>query len=196
MSVKMMVMPAPAVRRATYQDVLDAPPNMIAEVILGTLHTQPRPAIPHAIVSTNLGALMTSRFRFGGDGPGEWVILDEPELHLGAEPDILVPDLAAWRRERLDASALKAPWIATAPDWICEVLSPSTQAIDRAEKMAIYLRERVSHVWLIDPLERLVEIYRHNGASWLRAAVHHGDETVRAEPFESVEMQLSWLWTP
>ena len=189
-------MPAPAVRRATYQDVLDAPPNMIAEVIFGTLHTQPRPAIPHAIVSSNLGIVLGHRFRFGDDGPGGWVLLDEPELHLGAEPDILVPDLAAWRRERLDASSLNGPWIGTAPDCVCEVLSPSTHATDRVEKMAIYLRERVSHVWLIDPLAQILEVYRNNSSDWTRTASYQGHAVVRTEPFESVEMQLSWLWKP
>ena len=187
-------MPAPAVRRATYQDVLDAPPNMIAEVIFGTLHTQPRPAFPHVIVSSNLGALLTSRFRFGEGGPGGWTIVDEPELHLGTEPDILVPDLAGWRRGRLDDLRENAPWTDIAPDWVCEVLSPSTYATDRVEKMAIYLREQIPHVWLIDPVAQILEIYRHNGSNWLRTAIHHGGAVVRAEPFESVELQLSWLW--
>ena len=152
-------MPAPAVRRATYQDVLDAPPNMIAEVIFGTLHTQPRPAFPHAVASSKLGVILGRRFLFSDDGPGEWTILDEPELHLGAEPDILVPDLAGWRRQRLDALPVDAAWTDIVPDWVCEVLSPSTHATDRVEKMAIYLRERVPHVWLIDPLAKVLEIY-------------------------------------
>ena len=187
-------MPAPATRRATYQDVLDAPPNMIAEVIYGTLHTQPRPAFPHAIVSSNLGAFLTSRFRFGEGGPGGWTIVDEPELHLGSEPDILVPDLAGWRRGRLDDLPENAPWTNIAPDWICEVLSPSTHATDRVEKLAIYLREQIPHVWLIDPVAQILEVYRNNGANWLLAASYKGPRLVRAEPFEAAELQLSWLW--
>ncbi len=187
-------MPAPAIRRATYQDVLDAPPNMIAEVIFGTLHTQPRPAFAHGDVTWNLTVILGTWFRRGNGGPGGWLIYDEPELHLGAEPDIVVPDLAGWHRDRIHDLPVNAPWTAVAPDWVCEVLSPSTQATDRAEKMAIYLREQVSHVWLIEPVARILEIYRHNGSNWLRTAIHHGDAIVYAEPFEAFELQLSWLW--
>lgn len=187
-------MPTPAARRATYEDVLDAPPNMIAEVIFGALHTQPRPAFTHANVSSNLGVILGSRYRFGDGGPGGWILLDEPELHLGGEPDILVPDLAGWKRERLSELPSNAPWTDIPPDWVCEVLSPSTEAIDRKEKRAIYLREQVRHVWLIDPLTRILEVHRHNGPNWMPVATHHGDETVRAEPFEAAELRLSWLW--
>ncbi|HEY0136610.1 MAG TPA: Uma2 family endonuclease [Nannocystis sp.] len=187
-------MPAPAVRRATYQDVLDAPPNTIAEVIFGTLHTQPRPAFAHGDVTSNLGAIVVTRFGFGDGGPGGLIIRDEPELHLGAEPDILVPDLAGWHRERLRALPENAPWTNIAPDWVCEVLSPSTQALERNEKMAIYLRERVTHVWLIDPLARILEVYRHDGPHWARIATHQAGETVRAEPFDATEIQLRRLW--
>jgi Uma2 family endonuclease len=188
-------MPAPAVRRATYQDVLDAPPNMIAEVIAGTLHTQPRPAPPHTNVSSNLGVVLGSRYRFvEGGGPGGWVLHDEPELHLGSEPDIIVPDLAGWHRGRLAGLSRERPFTTVVPNWVCEVLSPSTQRIDRALKMKIYLREQVSHVWLIDPLALTLEVYRYGGELWERTAIYEGDATVRAEPFEAAELQLAWLW--
>lgn len=187
-------MPAPAVRRATYEDVLNAPPNMIAQVIFGALHTHPRPAAPHTNVSSNLGVVLGSRFRFGQGGPGGWVIHDEPELHLGPEPDILVPDLAGWHRERLAGLPRERPWTGVAPNWVCEVLSPSTQRIDRASKMEIYLREQVSRVWLIDPLALTLEVYRHAGPVWERSAIFEGDATVRAEPFEAAEIELRWLW--
>lgn len=187
-------MTASAARRATYEDVLSAPPNMVAQVIFGTLHTQPRPAFAHANATSGLGAMLWSRFRSGKDGPGGWVIYDEPELHLGAEPDILVPDLAGWHRERLQDLSPSAAWTSIVPDWVCEVLSPSTQAIDRTDKMKIYLREEVRHVWLIDPIARLLEVYRHGGDLWHRIAVHRDDATVQAEPFEAAELPLSWLW--
>jgi Uma2 family endonuclease len=185
---------APAERRATYEDVLAAPPNMVAEVLFGTLYTHARPTIRHANVSSLLGGLLVGPFRLGHGGPGGWIILDEPELHLGADPDILVPDLAGWQRERLDELALDAAWTSIAPDWACEVLSPSTQATDRAEKMEIFLRERIGHVWLIDPKAETLEIYRHGGDVWHRLAVHHGDVRVRAQPFEAVELPLGPLW--
>lgn len=189
-------MTAPAVRRATYDDVLRAPANTIAEVLYGTLYTHARPAVPHASASSHLGSLITGPFRFGTGGPGGWILLDEPELHLGSEPDILVPDLAGWHRDRLAGLPRERPWTAVAPDWICEVLSPSTQAIDRGLKLEIYLREQVRHVWLIDPINLILEIYRHDGPLWHRVAGYTGNVTVRAEPFDAIELPLQWLWEP
>ena len=187
-------MPAPAVRRATYQDVLDAPEHMIAEVIFGTLHTQPRPAAPHSRVSSRLGAVLITHFDIDDEGPTGWLLLDEPELHLGNEPDILVPDIAGWRQSRVLPDMEDAPWFAVPPDWVCEILSPSTQVRDRGAKLDIYLRERVGHVWLIDPIAETLEIYRHGGAHWIRQAMHTGSVTVRAEPFDAIELELARIW--
>lgn len=187
-------MTAPARRRATYEDVLQAPPNVVAEVLFGVLHTQPRPALRHANASSHLGGLLFGPFRIGQGGPGGWVIYDEPELHLGGEPDIVVPDLAGWRRERLAELPEDAAWTSIAPDWVCEVLSPSTQATDRAEKMEIYLRERVGHVWLVDPIVRTLEVYRLGEGVWQRVAVHRDDASARIEPFDAVELRLGLLW--
>jgi len=187
-------MPASAVRRATYQDIIDAPENMIAEIIHGTLYTQPRPAIPHARVCTRLGSVLGRHFDDGDDGPTGWLILDKPELHLGREPDILVPDIAGWRHGRVEPSMEDAPWISVAPDWVCEVLSPSTHTRDRGVKLDIYLRERVGHVWLVDPIAETLEIYRHGGAHWIRQAMHTGSATVRAEPFDAIELELARIW--
>lgn len=122
------------------------------------------------------------------------MIDDEPELHLGAEPDIVVPDLAGWHRQRLADLPEDARWTSIAPNWLCEVLSPSTEVSDRAEKMEIYLRERVGHVWLIDPVLRTLELYRHGGEVWQRQAVYRDDPRVRAEPFEAFELPLGLLW--
>ena len=183
----------PARRGATYDDVLRAPPNMIAEVIFGVLHTQPRPTLRHAAASSHLGVVLGNPFRFGVGGPGGWVIYDEPEIHLGSAPDILVPDLAGWKRERLSDLAEDAAFTTIVPDWVCEVLSPSTQAIDRAEKMEIYGREKVNHVWLVDPIARTLEIYAHADAGWHRLAVFRDDALVRAAPFEVFEFQLGVL---
>src|SRR5688500_4763702 len=187
-------MPAPAVRRATYQDVLDAPEHMIAEVIHGTLHTQPRPASPHAVTSSTLLGELHRPFRVGDGGPGGWLLVHEPELHLGSGPDILVPDVAGWRRPQLAGLPRERAWTGVPPDWICEVLSPSTVAIDRNEKMQIYQREQVRHAWLIDPIALTLEVYRNGGDVWHPLAVHRGAESVRAEPFESFELHLARLW--
>lgn len=186
-------MAQPAVRRATYQDVLDAPPQQVAEVIDGELHLQPRPAIPHAQAATTLGEELGPPFKRGRGGPGGWVMLYEPELHLGPEPDILVPDLGGWRRDRMPVLPDGA-FIEVAPDWVCEVVSPSTQAHDRRRKLPVYRREGVVHVWLVDPLARTLEVYRLDGETYRLAATHADSECVRAEPFEAIELDLALLW--
>lgn len=178
-------------RRATYQDVLTAPPHKVAEVINGRLHLFPRPALPHCAAASVLGAELVPPFMFGRGGPGGWIILDEPELHLGE--DILVPDLAGWRRERLPAIECDA-YLTLAPDWLCEVLSRSTEKVDRAEKLPIYAAAGVRHVWLIDPTIRTLEVLRLEDGEWVTLAVHCDGQQFRAEPFEALLLELATLW--
>ncbi len=175
-----------------------APEEMVAEIIDGELHLSPRPARPHANVASILGALLLVPFRLGRGGPGGWVIIDEPELHLGPRPDKLVPDIAGWRRERLpdalggdDAPA----HYDLAPDWVCEVLSERTRRRDKGPKMRIYAREGVRHLWHVDPLARTLDIFRLQGGDWLLVGSFVGEERVRAEPFEALELELALLWS-
>jgi Uma2 family endonuclease len=181
----------PARRRATYEDLVAAPGHLVAEIIDGVLITQPRPASLHALASSVLGSELTGPFHRGKGGPGGWIVLDEPELHL--QGDILVPDLAGWRRERMphlpEAAAFEL-----APDWVCEVLSPGTAALDRAGKMPIYARERVGYAWLVDPLARTLEVFRLEGSRWLLLGTWCDGAKVRAEPFEVFELELDVLW--
>jgi len=182
-------------RRATYDDVLAAPEHKVAEILGGELFLSPRPASPHALASSVLGSELIGAFhRPPGDpvGPGGWWILFEPELHLG--DDVVVPDIAGWRRERM-ARVPDAPWLDLAPDWVCETLSPSTVRIDRGRKLAIYAREGVRHLWLLDPLARVLEVLRLGDDGHYRvAAVHTGDDRPRAEPFDALELDLARLW--
>ncbi len=185
-------MSVPAHRRATYEDILRAPEHMVAEIVDGELVTSPQPASRHVRASSVLGWCLLGPLDVGsGGGPGGWWIADEPELHLGQ--DVLVPDLAGWRRERMPVFP-DVPFFEMAPDWLCEVLSPFTGRLDRVRKMPIYLREQVRHVWLIDPHQQTLEVYRREGPGWFLVATHGGDEKVRAEPFEAVELPLSVLW--
>jgi Uma2 family endonuclease len=184
-----MVRPKP--QRATYADVLAAPPHMIAEIIDGELRLSPRPAGWHSSVASSLGEELGPPFKRGRGGPGGWLILDEPELHLGE--DILVPDLAGWRRERMPHVPDQA-YFTLAPDWICEVLSPSTEKTDRAEKLAIYAAAGVMHAWLVHPRNRTLEAMRLHEGKWLTLAVHRDDQKVRVEPFDAIELELSVLW--
>lgn len=179
---------------AAFQSV---PETMIAEILDGELFTMPRPARPHTNTASLLGGELHAPFRRGRGGPGGWVILDEPELHLGPKPDKVVPDLAGWRRERMpDAvGADDAPsHFELVPDWVCEILSPRTEASDRGRKMRIYRREGVGHAWLINPLTRTLEIYRLDRGQWMLIDTHDGDAVVRAEPFDAIELSLDALW--
>ncbi len=145
----------------------------------------------HAAAASVLGEELGPPFKRGRNGPGGWISVDEPELHLG--DDILVPDLAGWRRTRLPKLP-NAPFVTLAPDWVCEVLSPSTERIDRAKKIPIYAREAVSHIWLLNPAARLLEVLRREGSHWLNVGTHEDAARVRAEPFEAFELDLSLLW--
>lgn len=178
-------------RPATYDDLLKVPDEFVAEILDGELYTSPRPSPRHADASSGLGGALRGPFDRGRGGPGGWRILDEPEIHLAA--DIVVPDLAGWRRERLPSIPDEA-FITVSPDWVCEVLSPSTVSIDRVKKLAIYARERVAQAWLVDPLARTLEILRLENGRWTIVATFSGLEVARAEPFEAIELDLSLLW--
>ena len=180
-----------AKRPATYQDVLDAPPNMVAEIIRGALHLQPRPASPHAFAGSALGMKIGGPFQFDSDGPGGWWILDKPELHLGEE--IVVPDLAGWRRERMPRFP-RVPYFTQVPDWVCEVLSPSTRNRDRIDKRDIYGEHGAMWMWLVDPDDRTIEAFEHRPDGWLLLRMLDGDAEVRLPPFDAVGFPLTALW--
>jgi Uma2 family endonuclease len=186
-------MGARAKRLATYEDLLKVPDNMIAEIIEGELYTSPRPQSPHARASSILGGRLVSSFDDGGgSGPGGWWIFDEPELHLG--PDILVPDIAGWRRERMPV-LLTTPAFELAPDWVCEVISPSTGRLDRLVKLPSYARSGVAYAWIVDPLQRMIEAYKLVSGQWFLLGTY-GDQVVRIEPFDAIEIPLATLWMP
>jgi len=186
-----MAHPRSGARPATYDDLLALPEHVVGEIIDGELIVSPRPAPRHAVATSALGGELGPPYHGGRGGPGGWWILDEPELHLGNE--ILVPDLAGWRRERLPVMPETA-YFTLAPDWICEVLSPGTARLDRQRKLAVYAREAVTHAWLLDPIERTLEVLRLDGQQWVIVAVYAGDDEVRAEPFEATSLALARLW--
>jgi hypothetical protein len=178
---------------ATYAELFDLPAHEIGEIVHGVMHVSPRPGLLHASAASALCEELGPPFRRGRGGPGGWVILYEPELHLHA--NIVVPDLAGWQRDRLPEGALAGAAAKVAPDWLCEVLSPSTIRLDRGEKLAVYRDERVAHVWLVDPLVQTLEILRLDGATYRLVATFAGSTVVRAEPFDAIELDLSLLWT-
>ena len=180
-----------APRRATYQDVLDAPEHRVAEIADGTLYTHPRPASLHALASSVLGRKIGNPYQDGVGGPGGWWIIDEPELHLGE--DVLVPDLAGWRRERM-AKFPDIAYFTLPPDWVCEVLSPSTRKLDLCAKRPVYAREGVAHLWLVDPVDRTLEAFELRDGQWVLIAAVKDDEPVCIRPFDAITFSLGDLW--
>ena len=185
-------MAAPSRRRATYEDLLQLPEHKVGELIDGELYASPRLRIGHAAAACALVEELGPPFKRGRGGPGGWILLMEPELHFGE--DVLVPDVAGWRRERMPALDGEAPFIAVVPDWICEVISPSTEKLDRARKLPIYAGVGVAWAWIVNPRLRTLEVMQNRDGKWLVHAVHRDDQRVRIAPFDAIEIDLSMLW--
>lgn len=175
---------------ASYEDLEALPPHVVGEIIAGELYVSPRPASLHARACARLAMLMAP-FDLGERGPGGWVILFEPELHFGQ--DVLVPDLAGWRHERMPVFPRTAAFT-LAPDWACEVRSPSTATLDRKGKPPVYARAGVNHLWLLDPEERTLEVFQLGGERYEPLGTYRGDIRVRATPLEAIELNLALLW--
>lgn len=183
-----------AKKLATYEDLLNVPDNLVAEIIAGELITSPRPGPRHARSSTSLGGDIIGPFDKGKGGPGGWWILFEPEIHL--QGDILVPDIAGWKRDLLPVLPTSKPYFEIAPQWVCEVLSKSTAGVDRVKKLPIYAREKVNHVWLIDPEKNTLEVYLRQEKGWFLLNTYAGNDKIRAAPFDAIEIDLGSLWLP
>jgi Uma2 family endonuclease len=181
----------PPHREAIYEELVALPPHLVGEILGGKLFASPRPASPHSAASLALGGELISPFQRGRGGPGGWWFFNEPELHFGK--DVLVPDLAGWRRSRMPVRS-DVPHFSLAPDWVCEVLSPSTARIDRTLKKQIYAREGVAYLWLLDPVLRILEVLRLQERQWVDNGSWSGNVRVRAEPFEALELELDALW--
>lgn len=178
-------------RRATYQDVIDAPPHKVAEVMDGELHLHPRPAPVHSLSSSMLGGSLAPHFGTRDGTPGGWWILDEPELHFG--DDVLVPDLAGWRRGRMP-DLPEQNYFTLPSDWVCEVLSPSTRKMDLGTKRAIYAREGVAYLWFVDPTARMLEAFALRDNFWVVIETVTGDAEVSLPPFDAISFSLADLW--
>ena len=180
-----------ATRRATYQDVIDAPAHRVAEIVAGRLYVSPRPAPLAALAKSHLGFALGPPFDRGRAGPGGWWILREPELHFGE--DVVVPDVTGWRRERMPELPT-TDYVTVAPDWACEVLSAETRALDLEAKRPVYAREGVAHLWLIDPRERTLEAFELRDGEWVLIACAKDDEAVSIRPFDAITFRLGALW--
>ena len=185
-------------RRATYADLEAVPPNLVAEILHGQLVTHPRPTGRHSESHFKLGSVLGGPFGEGLGGPGGWRFLTEPELHL--DGDVAVPELAGWRLENIPGPPTPDPLspvkIRLAPDWVCEILSPSTEKYDRNEKREIYAAAGVGHLWLVDPRVQVLEVFALANGRWTLVRTFTGDAAVRAVPFDAIEFRLGRIWPP
>ena len=176
---------------ARYDELCALPESVIGEILDGKLVASPRPVPRHSYVLSILDGLLSGPFDRGVGGPGGWWILVEPEVHL--DQHVVVPDLAGWRRERVSTFPNDSHFT-IAPDWVCEVLSPSTVRHDRVTKLNIYLRFGVPHYWIIDPVPRTLEALRLDGGRWVLDATFVEDDAVAAAPFDALGFSLADLW--
>ena len=187
--------------KATYQDVLDAPENMVAQLIDGELYLHARPADPHVWAGAKLFSEIEVEMRLrrdaddesygDGDAPEEWAILPEPELRLGK--DVLVPDIAGWRANKYQSNQANS-FSEVVPNWVCEVLSPTTRNFDLGRKSDIYAREGVSHLWIVDPKARTLQVSGLSAGRWLPISTLANADRVSVPPFEKLNISLSRLW--
>ena len=185
---------AGAHRPATRADLEALPEHVVGEIIDGVLYTFPRPRPQHAHVEMGLGSELHAAFERGRGGPGGWWILMEPVLELEGAPEV-VPDLAGWRKERVPVLPADTP-IRTVPDWVCEILSPSTRGHDQLIKRRFYARLGVPHLWFIDPDAHTLSVCKLVEGHWLELGVYGRDERIRAEPFDAVELSMADWWLP
>lgn len=177
-----------------YAQLEALPARMIGEIMNGRLYAQPRPGSPHAAASSALGGELYNPYHRGRSGPGGWWILDEPELHFIRDTEVVVPDLAGWRRQRMPHLPQDHRF-EIVPDWVCEVISPTSVRIDRITKMPLYARYGVPHCWLVDPLARTLEVFALRQGLWTLIGLFQGQDQVSIEPFADIALDLSALWS-
>jgi Uma2 family endonuclease len=176
---------------ATYADLEKVPSHLVAEIIHGVLETHPRPLPRHAAASAEMIGTLRDPFRMGSGGPGGWIFMVEPELHPG--PHVLVPDIAGWRRERLPRMPEQVG-ITTPPDWICEILSPSTARLDQGPKRQIYADQGVAFLWMLNPDTRVLDAYQLVAGKWLLLGTATGGDQVCLPPFDAISFSLDTLF--
>lgn len=187
------IMSEPARIQTLYAAIEALPEGVTGEIIDGQLHTQPRPAGPHAVAGSNLGVELGAPYGRGRGGPGGWWIIVEPEIHFILDTEILVPDLGGWRRERMP-SFPEDQRFQIEPDWVCEILSPSTASKDREIKLPVYARYGVSHAWLVDPGQQTIETFALVDGEWARQHFFEAEQTITAAPFEAAAFRVGSLW--
>ncbi|WP_286292435.1 Uma2 family endonuclease [Methylomarinovum tepidoasis] len=180
-------------QKTLYQKLCELPPGLTGEIIDGTLYTQPRPKGGHIRAESVLDRRLGRHYDDGDGGPGGWWILVEPEVHFVRDTEVVVPDLAGWRRRRMPELP-RDHRFEVVPDWLCEILSPATRSLDREVKMPCYARYGVSFLWLIDPEARTLEAFVSEPGEWRLSGRFEEDAEVKVAPFDAVPLPLGDLW--
>ncbi|MEW6219811.1 MAG: Uma2 family endonuclease [Thermodesulfobacteriota bacterium] len=176
-----------------YDELCALPEGITGEILNGQLHTQPRPSGRHGVVASALAMDIGAPFGFGRGGPGGWWILPEPEVHFIRDVEVAVPDLAGWRRERMPAIP-DGHRLEIVPDWVCEILSPSSVRKDRVVKLPLYAHHGVGFAWLVDPYARTLEAFVLREGLWTMIAALEDDAPVSVPPFDAISFSLADLW--
>jgi len=186
-------------RPKTYDDYLALPEGVKAELLDGELYMSPAPKGRHVRVNSIAAAQLITRFGLSStttaDGPGGWWILYEPECHLALDKRVVIPDIAGWRRERMPSPPADSHKFLVVPDWVCEVKSPSTASRDALIKMPRYLEAGVEWLWMVDPVDRRVDVFRGGGPEWVEVTGVEGAVRARVPPFDEVELDLAPWWS-
>lgn len=187
--------PSAARRMPTHADLADLDPAGAYEILGGEIVEKAAPSGEHGDAQAGLNELVRPPFhrRPGGEGgPGGWWILTEVEVELGLH-DLVRPDLVGWRRERLPERPTGSPQ-RLSPDWVCEILSPSTARRDLGEKARLYHRHQVPWYWTVDPVAGFVQVLRHTPEGYLVEVVAGPGEPARLPPFDAVALDLGRLF--
>jgi len=178
-----------------YTQLEALPKNMTGQIVNNRLIAMPRPTVPHCLARSVLGADILPSYQYGRGGPGGWWIIDEPEVHFIRDIEVVVPDIAGWRKERMPRPP-RTHRCEIVPDWVCEIASPSTAKLDRTEKMPLYAKYGVRYLWLVDPLLKTLEVYELRDGCWLNIKNYKDNDAVSAVPFNEIVIQLDDLWIP
>ncbi len=181
-----------AINYNLYTQLERLPESLTGEILNGQLYAHPRPSGKHVAVATNIGIDIGGPYQRGRGGPGGWRILIEPEVHLALDQEVVVPDVAGWRLARLP-SVPENHKFTVVPDWVCEILSPSTESVDKSIKMPLYARYGVQYLWLVHPIEMTLHAYKLSGTEWALQGIFRETDTVRLEPFNDIEIRIDAL---
>ncbi|MGH8497257.1 MAG: Uma2 family endonuclease [Methylococcales bacterium] len=176
-----------------YDALLALPKGLTGEILQGRLYSHPRPSWAHGLAGSRLGADIEGPYGRGRGGPGGWWIIDEPEVHLILDREVVVPDIAGWRKEHLPLPP-QGHKVQVVPDWVCEILSASTSKTDRDVKMPLYAQFGVQYAWLVDPAAHRLEAYDLIDSKWRLLALFRADDRVSIAPFDSIQIRLEELW--